>query len=477
MALSRSIKIAFLAALGIFLWSCSSAPKPAAAPQKPEIQANPQNLPAKSINNEVKPEEKTIIPPEEKKAAGEQAALQKKNEASGEDKCAILLEEALNFYQEALAVRERGDLDGSQNALDKAFEFILKMDLTADSPLLQQKNDLRLLISQRIQELYAVRRNPISQNHKSIPLVENKDVKDEIALFTGPERKNFEEAYKRAGLYKEWIQDEFRKAGVPEELAWLPMVESWFQVKARSRALAMGMWQFMKSTGYRYGLARDRFVDERLDPYKATKAAMKYLEELHSFFGDWLTALASYNCGEARVQYCINTQNIKYLDDFWELYRRLPVETARYVPRFIAALLIIQNPEKYGMSLPAPYAALKFDTVTINHPTKLSTISAALGLESSELVYLNPELLYESTPDHAYELRVPLGYGDKALQTISGLPKYVPPEYVVHVVKSGQTLSQIASIYGTSVATLMRVNGLRSTLIRVGQKLRIPRRS
>ncbi len=239
----------------------------------------------------------------------------------------------------------------------------------------------------------------------------------------------------------------------------------------------MGMWQFVRSTGYRYGLTQDRFVDERMDPYKATEAAIKYLDELHSFFGDWTTALAAYNCGEIRVQSVINTQKINYLDNFWDLFRRLPYETARFVPRFIGAVLIIKNPDKYGFNLPPPYPPLKFETITINHPTKLATLSAALGLESSELSYLNPELRQDSTPDREYSLRVPVGYGEKAIQIIGSLPKYIPAEPSVHVVRAGETLSQIAAKYRTSVQAIASLNGIRYPyLIRIGQRLRIPGR-
>ena len=178
--------------------------------------------------------------------------------------------------------------------------------------------------------------------------------------------------------------------------------------------------------------------------------AIRYLTYLHSFFGDWTTALAAYNCGEGYVQRIINTQNISYLDNFWDLFQRLPFQTARYVPRFIATVLIIQNPAKYGMTLPEPYPPLKFDTVKINYPAKLSVLSATLGLDATELEFLIPELRQKSTPDTLYDLRVPVGMGDRLLATITSLPKYFPPEYATYRVKSGDTLSAIARRYGIS---------------------------
>ena len=114
-------------------------------------------------------------------------------------------------------------------------------------------------------------------------------------------------------------------------------------------ARALGLWQFIPSTGYRYNLNRDKYIDERLDPDKATRGAIEYLRELHEMFGDWATVLAGYNCGENRLR-TIQSQNINYLDNFWDLYERLPRETARYVPRFLATLHIISSPEKYGLN-------------------------------------------------------------------------------------------------------------------------------
>ena len=131
------------------------------------------------------------------------------------------------------------------------------------------------------------------------------------------------------------------------------MVESWFKVRAYSRASAVGMWQFISSTGQRYGLSRDSWVDERFNPEKSTDAAIGYLTDLHGLFGDWPKALAGYNCGEARVQRLQRRSATEYLD-FWDLYELLPRETRRYVPRLFAALQIIENPGKYGMTLPDP---------------------------------------------------------------------------------------------------------------------------
>ncbi|MCC7295825.1 MAG: transglycosylase SLT domain-containing protein [Acidobacteria bacterium] len=433
---------------------------------------------------EAPPSEKAAPAPVEEATGKTISPVEEKNLASGvlpvngqaADDASITIEDVLELYAEAKAARERGDFEGAVAYLDEAYAALLRLRIPADSPLIQDKDNLRLLIAQRIQEISAARRNPAVENHKSIPLIENEWVLREIRSFTGPERTAFLEGYRRSGFYKDWIVDELQKAGLPSDLVWLPIVESMYKPLALSSARALGIWQFIRTTGLNYGLNQDKFIDERRDPYKSTFAAIKYLEHLHSFFGDWTTALAAYNCGEGYVQRIINSQNISYLDNFWDLFQRLPYQTARYVPRFIAVVLIIRDPEKYGVSLPAPYPPLRFDTVRIQHPAKLSVLAAAMGLDSSELEFLNPELRYQSTPDTPYDLRVPVGMEERLLAALPALPKYIPPEYGTHKVRSGETLSTIARRYGTSVQNLQKINGIRGTLIRAGQVLRIPSR-
>jgi membrane-bound lytic murein transglycosylase D len=214
-----------------------------------------------------------------------------------------------------------------------------------------------------------------------------------------------------------------------------------------------------------------------MDPVKSTRAAIKYLSELHDFFGDWTTAIASYNCGEIRVQSVIRNQKIDYLDNFWDLFSNLPYETARYVPRFIATLLIVENPEKYGFNLPAANSPVSFETVSLAKPVKLSVLASKLGLTAEVLSQLNPELRYDSTPNYAYDLRVPAGYGEKTMACLNELPNWIPPDVVYgwHTVKTGETLGLIARRYHTSVPAIVRLNKLKSSkLIYPGQRLRIP---
>ncbi len=390
-----------------------------------------------------------------------------------------LLDEALDFVEVAQANWHKGELDKALEALDNAYELILGVDTQQDVKLIQQKEDLRFLISKRILEIYASRNIVVSGLHDEIPMEMNTHVEAELKRFTGIEKRFFIESYIRSGQYRPYIVNALRKAGLPEELSWLPLIESGFKVKALSRARALGLWQFIPSTGYKFGLNRDRFVDERLDFIKSTDAAIAYLKELHNIFGDWATVLAAYNCGEGRVLKVIRTQNVNYLDNFWDLYQRLPRETARYVPRFFATLHIIKNPEKYGLADIEKEKPLAFETATINRQVQLRDISKATGIDLQKLKTLNPELRYSLVPDESYTLRIPQGNEEELLAKIDTIPtsRLPQPAFVYHRVRRGQTLSTIARKYHTSVGAIMRANNMRrSHYIRVGKRLRIPQR-
>lgn len=457
--------------------SCSSKSKPVQAVPVQKADARKEQAPRiEKPRTEAVPSKRSLPVIATEDLA--EAAGQEKNGISEKEEAAVILEEALALYQEAQGTWENGDLDASLDKLDEAYSLILKAKMAPDSPLCQEKNDLRLLIAQRIQQIYASRLRPVGSNNKTIPLVDNKWVQSEIQSFQTRERKYFEESYKRSGLYRPMILEELKKAGLPEELSWLPFIESGFKIRALSKARALGLWQFIASTGYRFGLKRDKYVDERMDALKSTQAAIKYLEELHVFFGDWTTALASYNCGEMRVQNVIRAQKIDYMDNFWDLFTNLPYETARFVPRLIAVLLIIENPEKYGFTLPAPDPPLDFETVAVNYPVKLASLASSLALDHTILSFLNSELRHDSTPDREYQLRVPLGYGEKTMSLVTSLPRWVPPDvqFGWHTVKRGDTLGAIARRYRSTVDGIRRLNGLRGNIIRPGQRLKIPGR-
>lgn len=389
------------------------------------------------------------------------------------------LDSAMEFYQASSDFWEQGDLDNAMGALDKAYSLILQVDSNADAGLLQQKEDLRITLSRRIIEVYSSRFTVANGNHMAIPLVMNDEVKKALDLFKGPHRKFFMESYRRSGLYRPMILEALREAGLPEELSWLPLIESGFKVRALSRARALGPWQFIASTGYKFGLTRDRWIDERMDPEKSTHAAIGYLKELHQIFGEWTTVLAAYNCGERRVLNRIKSQKIQYLDNFWDLYRSLPRETAFYVPKFLAVLHIVNDPEAHGFDLPEVYSPRRTDVVAVNKQIHLKTIAKHLDMSYELLREMNPELRQYLTPDSPYTLKVPEGKGETLVAKLGDIPAWGPPQatQVVHRVQKGQTLSGIARRYGTSVRAIMNMNGLRSkNYVKAGWRLKVPTR-
>jgi membrane-bound lytic murein transglycosylase D len=389
-----------------------------------------------------------------------------------------MLDSALEFCQASNDFWEQGDLYSAIDALDQAYSLILRASPDDDSGLLQQKDDLRFTISKRIIEVYSSRFTVANGQNSVIPLVMNSHVERALNLFKGREKKFFLDSYRRSGRYRPAILRALKEAGLPEELSWLPLIESGFKVNAFSRSRALGLWQFIASTGYKFGLKRDRWVDERMDPEKSTQAAIAYLRELHQIFGEWTTALAAYNCGEGRVLKSIRSQRVNYLDNFWDLYERLPMETAFYVPKFLAVLHILKDPEVHGFILPPVDEEIEVEAVTIDKQAHLKTIAAHTGAPYALLKEINPSLRYSFTPDSPFSFKMPKGKGEVLLSKLDDIPVWHSPvpAYVVHKVRSGESLSVIARRYGTRVSSIMRLNNLRSShFIRAGWSLKIPK--
>jgi len=391
-----------------------------------------------------------------------------------------IFDQTMDFCNASQDFWQKGDIDSALQSLDQAYALILNIDVLNSPKLIQQKEDLRLMISRRIQEIYASRHTVVNGSHKAIPIVINKDVQYEIDSFTQREKTFFAESLKKSGKYRPMMLEMLKEAGLPEELSWLPLVESGFKVKALSKARALGLWQFIPSTGYMYGLKRDTYIDERLDPQKATLAAIEYLKTMHRIFGDWSTVLAAYNCGEGRVLSIIRKQNVNYLDNFWDLYSKLPSETARYVPRFIATVHIVNNLEKYGfddIEYDKPY---DFETVSIEKQVKLKDIADLIDVPESVLKDLNPELRYHILPKTEYDLNVPEGKSDILLAEIDSIQVSVPEVkkalgFVYHRVKFGETISTISRKYNISTRTIVNVNGIsKKNFLSAGKILRIP---
>lgn len=412
-----------------------------------------------------------------------------------------LLDAALEFLELAQQYREKKDLDGAISALDQAYSTVLQATGSDNPDYIQEKEDLRFMICKRMLEVYTSRSMGVRGTHNEIPVAMNNFVQDEINSFSGAEKEFFMAAYKRSGRYRSKIVKALKEAGLPEELSWLPLIESGFKSSALSSARALGLWQFIPSTGYKFGLKRDEWVDERMDADKSTRAAIAYLQELHQLFGDWATVLAAYNCGEARVLKVIRGQNINYLDNFWDLFRNLPRETARYVPRFMAALQIINNPQKYGFDFEQLDAPFDYEITSIEKQMRLDDIASSLEVPVETLASINSELRYKTTPPTPYALRVPTGKTNILAAKLDSIPTYKPVERpwdkslcrridrfayrkangsgkespVYHRVRKGETLAAIAKKYRTTSRSIAKANNIRrGRTINAGQTLKIP---
>jgi membrane-bound lytic murein transglycosylase D len=319
----------------------------------------------------------------------------------------------------------------------------------------------------------------------------------------------------RSGKYAPMIRAELRRRDMPEDLLYLAFIESGFTPRAYSSAAASGIWQFIAETGRRYGLEVNSEVDERRDPLKSTGAALDYLQELYDEFGSWYLAAAAYNSGENRIARIMRERTGHTRGDdaaFWEIAPYLPKETRNYVPLMLAAGYINKQPEQHGFTQVDYQDPLQFEVAWVPPGTPLTVVAKAAGVTDSAVKDLNPHLMQGRTPfKRGWAVRIPTGTktsfdqrfsstiamyrataaanaaikkpaaSSRRLATASSsksrtskaTSKPKARSSVYHTVARGENLSKIGDRYNISVKRLKSLNGLRSSTLHPGQKLRV----
>jgi membrane-bound lytic murein transglycosylase D len=304
-------------------------------------------------------------------------------------------------------------------------------------------------------------------------VIENPRVRYFINQFSKSGKNDLEKALARSGKYMSMITQVLHEEGVPEELAYLALIESGFLTHSVSPSGALGLWQFVPSTARQYGLRIDSWVDERRDPLKSTRAAATYLKDLHDYFGRWYLAIAAYNAGQGAIDKAMQSSGAK---DFWGLSTKakLREETRNFVPKFVAASLIASDPQKYGFIDLVYEPPMDYEEMEVQGSLRLASLAEMAGTDPETIRALNPALLRSWTPpeESGFRVKFPAGHATIFAQSYQER-KTKPAQFLTHEVKKGETLIAIARRYGQRVKSLMELNGLANPTVRVGQLLKV----
>ncbi|WP_457623884.1 LysM peptidoglycan-binding domain-containing protein [Persephonella sp.] len=296
------------------------------------------------------------------------------------------------------------------------------------------------------------------------------DINERIHFFKNRGFKQLKSYVDRGKPYIPLIKKIFDKHGIPDELIFLPIIESRFNIRAKSPAGAAGLWQFMPQTGRMYGLRINKWIDERYDLEKSTTAAAFYLKDLYHIFDDWMLALASYNTGEGIIIRKIN----KYGGvNFWDIDEYLSWETRNYIPNFLAAVAVVKEILKKEHF---DYETVHFDIIKVKNPVSLIYISELTGIPLSVLKKMNPHLKKGITPPDSgeYNIYIPEGYKETVEVALEKSPLIKYRALKEYTVRSGDSLYKIAKKFGTSVSYLRKINNLNGGIIVKGTVLKVP---
>lgn len=320
----------------------------------------------------------------------------------------------------------------------------------------------------------------------------NSSVDAFVNYFTVRDRGYTREMFRRKAVYFPIFEKYLKAYGLPEELKYLPIIESGLNPKAVSGPRAVGLWQFMAPTGKEQGLTIDWYIDERMDPEKATEAACKYISWLYGIFDDWKLTLAAYNSGIGNVKRAIRRAG--YKNDFWEVYRYLPRETRSYVPQFAAMVYAMEFADEHNIFIDEELYPTDIEEITIDQFVYLKSFAESGGFDLDELRALNPAIKKDAVPEHikGFKLRIPKNRANQFYSNseqilaqaaegktefekmASGMPgSTFGKEKNTYRVRSGDVLGSIALRYGVKVSDIRAWNGIRGSMIRVGQRLTI----
>jgi len=444
----------------------------------------------------------------EPEAASPLAAEPQAAPAPHPSKADVLLKQVDGLYQDGMADYSAGNLEGARQKLDQALSTLLESDLDVGSDDRLSAEFEKVLENTYSAEVAAIERGDtlgehhyepapiesfagltfpfdpkvkeqVQQEIKSVqsdlPLVSNDYVDGFVGYLQRHARGYMQTILERYGRYQPMISRALREEGLPQDLIFLAAAESAFNPFAISSQKCVGIWQFGRSTAEDYGLHVNRWVDDREDPAKSTRAAARHLKELYQQFGDWFLVMAAYDAGPVTVQKAIEKTGYA---DYWELRRlnALPKETQDYVPIFLATALIAKNAKAYGFDVPADNP-LEDDQVTVSVPTDLRLVAQLIDHPVEDLVRLNPSLQRWTTPgnDPAYALNLPPGTKQAYGERIESVPPDKRIWWRAHKVEPGETLPDIARKFKLTSAALASANGLdRGASVQEGTHLLLP---